>query len=57
MDKIKDLRKKLNKEINEIKPDMEKILKLSQELDLYIVEYYKNMGIIVEDNNHKKNDN
>lgn len=50
-DKINDLRDKLNKEMGKRCPNDEKILKISQELDLLIVEYYNNINILTENDN------
>ncbi len=50
-DKINDLRDKLNKEMGKRCPNDEEILKISQELDLLIVEYYNNINILTENDN------
>ncbi|NLY45768.1 MAG: Spo0E family sporulation regulatory protein-aspartic acid phosphatase [Tissierella sp.] len=44
-EKINELRKDLNEMIDRENEDPKKILQISEELDLLILEYYKEIGI------------
>ena len=47
-EKIDELRKNLNEMMDREDGDRDRILQISQELDVLIVEYYKEMGIYEE---------
>ena len=57
LDKIELLREKLNKRIEENRLNDDETIKLSQELDILIVEYYNSIGYTNKESLLPENEN